>query len=283
MTLIHPLSVVSPHAKLGPGVSVGPFCVVEDDVVIGEGSSLAAGTIVKRGTVLGARNRVHEKSVLGGLPQHLHMPATAGNLVIGADNTIREHVTMHRALREGDSTRIGDNNFIMVGAHVAHDCVVGSHVIIANGVQLGGHVEVHDHAYVGGCSAVHQFCRIGKYAMIGGLARVIKDIPPFVTVDGKSGYIVGLNTIGLKRKGFTPQSLMELKRAYRQIYRTGLTWNDVVSSLLEQFGDSPASEFSTFFAGGKRGFTPERRVPPNATIKLHGTSQRLPDSAAKAG
>lgn len=265
---IHPLAVVSPQACLAGDVTIGPFCIIEADVVIAEGCRLAGRVVVKDGTRLGANNQVHEGAVLGGFPQHLKAQEQLGQVVIGAGNTIRENATIHRAMRPDAATTVGNNNLLMVNAHVAHDCRVGNNVVIANNTMLAGHVTVDDRAFLSGAVGVHQFCRIGRLAMVGGHARVVQDVPPYVTVDGNSGHIVGLNLIGLRRNGFSQQDVLELKQAYRLIYRSGLKWTEVLEHLKADFTSGPAAEFHTFLSGGTRGFVQERRVPPGATIKL---------------
>jgi UDP-N-acetylglucosamine acyltransferase len=265
---IHPLAVVSPYAEIGTGVRVGPFCVVEAGVVLGDGCSLASRVTVKSGTVLGNDNLVLEGSVLGGMPQHVHMPEYPGVVTIGDGNVIRENVTVHRAMLAGNVTQIGSRCLLMVGAHVAHDCTVGDGVIITNNSMLGGHVTVDDKAYISGAVAVHQFCRIGRLAMVGGLARVRQDVPPFVTVDGGTTMIVGLNKVGLRRAGFSAEDLAQLKAAYRIIYRSGLTWEETLDVLRAEFTDGPAAEFLPFLTAGKRGFVQERRTPPGAIVRL---------------
>lgn len=174
---IHPTAIVSRYATIGQGVSIGPYVVVEGDAVIGDGCRLEAHVVIKEGTILGPNNHICEGAILGGLPQHVHMPEHPGKVIIGAGNVIREHVTIHRALDENEATVVGDNNLLMVNAHVAHDCRLGNHCILANNVMLAGHVTVGDRAYLSGAVAVHQFCRIGTLAMVGGHARVGKDIP----------------------------------------------------------------------------------------------------------
>ena len=265
---IHPLALVSPHATLAPGVSIGPFCIVESDVVIAEGCNLAARVIVKDGTRLGPNNHVYEGAVLGGAPQHLKMPEQLGQVIIGAGNVIRENSTIHRAMRPEGATIIGNNNLLMVNSHVAHDCRVGDNVVVANNTMLAGHVTVDDRAFLSGAVGVHQFCRIGRLAMVGGHARVVQDVPPYVTIDGNSGHIVGLNLIGLRRNGFTSDDVLQLKQAYRTIYRSGLKWTEVLEQLKSQFDSGPAADFHRFLSGGTRGFVQERRTPPGATIKL---------------
>ncbi len=269
---IHPLALVSPQAKLGRDVTIGPFAIVEPDVVIGDNCTLASRVIVKSGTTLGDNNQVFEGTVLGGYPQHTRMPEKLGRVEIGANNTFRENCTVHRALNEGNLTKIGSNNLLMVGAHVAHDCVLGNHAIFANNCLLGGFVQVGDRAFVSGAVGVHQFCRIGRLAMVGGCARVVQDIPPFVMVDGHSGLIVGLNLVGLRRNGFSAEEISQLKAAYRLIYRRGLRWVEVLEQLRSEFPTGPVTDFHTFFSQGTRGFVQERRMPPNATLKLRRAS-----------
>jgi UDP-N-acetylglucosamine acyltransferase len=271
MVQIHPLAVVDPTARIGRGVVIGPFSIVERDATIGEGCVLESHVVIKQGSKLGPQNHVFEGAVIGGLPQHLRMPERVGGVVVGAGNTIREHATIHRALDAEHSTIVGDHNLLMVGVHIAHDCKVGDHTIFANNAMLAGHVRVEDRAYVSGNVAVHQFCRIGGLAMVGGLARVVKDVPPYVTIDGGSGYVVGLNTIGLRRNGFSPDAIGQLKAAYRLIYRSGLKWQEILERLQSEFAVGPAARFAEFFAGSTRGIVAERREPPPAmpTLRLH--------------
>jgi len=269
---IHPQAIVSPQAEIAQDVTIGPFCVVEAGVRIGRGCSLSHGVIVKEGTTLGENNQVFEGAVLGGLPQHSRMPERLGRLAIGSNNTIREYVTMHRAMHEDMATTVGDHNLLMVGTHVAHDYCVGNHVIFANNALLAGHVRVDDRAFLSGAVAVHQFCRIGRLAMVGGHARVVQDVPPYVMVDGLSGYIVGLNLVGLRRNGFLAEEVADLKSAYRMIYRSGLKWTEILAELKSQFSAGPAAQFFDFLSQGTRGFVQERRLPPGSTLKLHNAS-----------
>lgn len=282
MTDIHPSAVVSPEAELGRDVVIGPFCHVESDTVIGEGCRLAGHAVIKQGTALGRENVVHEGAVIGGVPQHVSPPQCIGRLAIGDGNTIREHVTIHRGLSEEKVTVIGNGNFIMIGAHVAHDCRVGNQAIICNDVLLAGHVEIGDRAFVSGTVGIHQFTRVGQYAMVGGQARVIKDIPPYVTVDGATTLVVGLNLIGLRRAGFDRADIRQLKDAYRVVYRAGLKWTEVLERLETDFSTGPAAAFHEFFSGGTRGFTQERRLPRRAALKLHQPEDEGQTLAKKA-
>ncbi len=263
---IHPTAVVSPLASIGSGVIIQPFAIVEAGAVVGDGCILESRVVIKEGTRLGSNNRIFEGAVLGGLPQHQRMPSRAGELILGENNTIRENVTIHRGLEEGHPTVIGDHNLLMVNVHIAHDCRLGNQTIIANNTMLAGHVIVDDKAYISGAVGVHQFCRIGQMAMVGGQAHVVKDVPPFVTIDGKSTFVVGLNLVGLRRAGFTRGEVDQLKAAYRLIYRSGMPWAEILDALARDFATGPAAQFHAFFSGGKRGFTPERRLP--RTLRL---------------
>ncbi len=269
---IHPLAAVSPQATIGRNVCIGPFSVVEPEATIGDGCVLEGHVVVKAGTTLGPDNHVFEGTVLGGLPQHVHVPERPGKVVIGSGNTIRENVTVHRALEAGKATVIGENNLLMVNSHVAHDCRVGNHTIVTNNALLAGHVTVEDRAYLSGAAAVHQFCRIGTLAMVGGQAHLVKDVPPFVTVDGLSSLVVGLNQIGLRRAGFDLEAVRQLKAAYRVIYRSSLAWAEILRRLKAEFSDGPAAEFYRFLSTTARGITSERRGPAGATIKLPQTT-----------
>jgi UDP-N-acetylglucosamine acyltransferase len=271
---IHPLAVVSPRACLGAGITIGPFCVVEDDAVLGDGCRLESHVAIKRGAILGPSNHLFEGAVIGGPPQHARCPERTGGLRVGEGNVIREFVTVHRALAEDHITTIGDGNLLMAHAHVAHDCTLGSRIVMANNVMLAGHVSIGDHAFLSGAVGVHQFCRIGRLAMVGGQAHVNKDIPPFVTIDGGTTTVVGLNVVGLRRAGITPEQMGQLKAAYRLIYRSGLPWREMLAQLQRQCADGPAAEFPAFFAGGRRGFTPERRAPRVLRLPQDGEALR---------
>jgi len=265
---IHPTAVVDPRAELGQNVVVGAFCIVEAGAILGDGCRLEPRAIVKSRTTLGLDNEIGEAAVIGGRAQHVHVHEPGGTLLIGSHNRIRENVTIHRGWNNDAQTIVGDHNMLMVGSHVGHDCRVGNHCILVNHVLLGGHVQVEDRAYVGGASAVHQFCRIGRLAMIGGLARITQDVPPFVMVEGGVTQIVGLNKIGLWRNGYTAEQILQLKAAYRVIYREGRRWNEVLDILKADFNTGPAAAFHEFLKTGKRGFVQERRISRKATLKI---------------
>ncbi len=280
---IHPLSVVAETAMLGSRVQIGPFCVVESGATLGDGCILESNVVIKSGTTLGANNHIFEGAVLGGYPQHTDMPENPGRLVIGDGNTIRENATIHQAMKSESTTRLGGDNLVMGNVHIAHDCHVGNNTILTNNVMLAGHVVVEDRVYMGGAAGIHQFGRIGTLAMVGGQAHLSKDVPPFVMVDGISNFVVGLNKIGLRRTGFDQQQIRQLKAAYQVVYRSGLRWEETLTRLQSEFFDGPAAKFYEFLSTTTRGITPERRMPPGATIKLRREPDTQAPPRAKAG
>lgn len=256
---IHPTAIVSPEARIASDVEIGPFSVVEPGVEIESGCSLASRVTVKSGVHLGENNTVCEGTVLGGKPQHIRLSEECGGVRIGKNNIIRENCTIHCAMYPEKYTLVGDNNFLMVNAHVAHDCIVGNHVILTNNVMLGGHVRVEDRANVSGGVAVHQFCRIGMFAMVGGLSHIVQDVPPFVTVDGGTSLVVGINSIGLRRAGVPNEEIRMIREAYRVLYEELRPLSDVVQALRDRFPSGLASHYAEFLLGSKRGFIQDRR------------------------
>ncbi len=251
---VHPTAVVSPHAELDEDVYIGPYVVIEDQVVVGKGSRILAHTVLERGVQVGARNRIGPFAHLGGSPQDLKYRGEPTGVRIGDDNVIREFVTIHRATGEGAWTVVGSRNYLMAYAHVAHNCRVGDEVILINAAQLAGHVEVQDYAVVSGLVGVHQYARIGRYAMVGGATRVSKDVPPFVTVVGNDTRVVGLNLVGLRRRGFTRDEIRALKRVFQIFFLSGLPQETALQQIEEELGDSPqAREFVHFVRTSRRG------------------------------
>ncbi len=259
---IHPTAVVSPRAELAPGVRVGPYAVIEDEVFIGEGCEVGAHAVVKRFTTLGKRNRVYEHATLGGEPQDVKFKGEPSALRIGDDNLIREYVTIHRASGEGEATRVGDRNFLMVGVHVAHNCEVGDDNTFANGAALAGHVLVEDHVFFSSNVGAHQFVRFGRYAMVGGKTKVVQDVLPFFTTDGNPPRVRGLNTIGLRRGGFSPESRGALKRAYQILFRARLPLARALEAL-EEADDESVAHLAAFIRASRRGFSREERDAPH--------------------
>lgn len=216
--LIHPTAVVHPEAKLGPGTEVGPYAVIEQDVVVGARCRIESHAVIKRYTQMGESNQVFEGAVLGGVPQDLKYTGRPSGLCIGDRNIFREGVTVHRATEPGGETRIGSDNYLMANAHVAHDCVLEHHILMANNVALAGCIDVEDHAFISGGVVIHQFSRVGRYAMIGGNSKITQDVLPFFLTDGVPGKVKGLNLVGLKRGGFIRDEILELKKAYRVLF-----------------------------------------------------------------
>jgi UDP-N-acetylglucosamine acyltransferase len=280
---IHPLAVVSSEARLGIGVTVGPFATIEAGVEIGDFCTVASGAVIKSGVMAGCHNEFGEHAVIGGAPQHVARPAEIGRVVIGDHNVFREHVTIHRAMKSGQDTVVGNHNYVMAGTHFGHDVRVGNNCIFANAALLGGHVTVEDRAFVSGAVAVHQFCRIGRLAMVGGHARVVQDVPPYLLLDGQTSCVVGLNIVGLRRSGHSADDIAELKAAYRAIYRRGLPWREVLEALGREFASPAVGHMRDFLGGGSRGFAQERRAPPAPTLKLRVPEEEHPPIRAKAG
>lgn len=254
---IHPTAILHPNAKISAGVEIGPYSVVGEHVVIGKDTKIASHVLIEGFTTIGERNQIYPFSTIGTPPQDIGYKGEETYLVIGNDNIIRESATIHRATTKEDrKTVIGDRNFLMAYSHVAHDCKLGNNIIMANSVALGGHIVIGDHAILGGIVAVHQFVKIGAYSIIGGQSAVSQDIPPYVSAAGNRAQLYGLNLVGLKRKGFTDAVIAHLKKAYKIIFRSGLTQDEAVSSVLKEFPDSPeVLLLAEFIRSSKRGVT----------------------------
>jgi len=232
---IHPTAVVDPKARLGEGVMVGPYSVIDAGVTVGDGTVLGAHCVLTGRTTIGKRNRVFTGAVLGSEPQDVKFAGETTYLEIGDDNVIREYVTVNPGTGEGSKTVIGNDTWLMIQSHVGHNCVVGDHVKLANGVMLGGHAVIEDNAIVGGGTPVHQFVRIGRHAMIGGGFRVVQDVAPYMIAGEEPLKIHGLNQVGLERSGFSKESIETLKKAYKTIFRNNLTLKEALSALEKDF------------------------------------------------
>ena len=227
-TQIHPSSVVSDKAQLGENVTIGPFCVVEDTAVIGDGTKLMSHAVIGEHTTVGSECVIYPHSSVGLPPQDLKYAGEPTTAVVGDRTTIRECVTINRGTTALGTTVVGSDCLLMAYAHVAHDSVVGDHVILANSVNLAGHVEVHDWAIIGGVVGVHQFVRIGKHSMIGGVSRILKDVPPY-TLNGRIPQVVeGLNLVGMRRRGFTKDQIDTISDFYDALYKRGLNNTDAI-------------------------------------------------------
>lgn len=252
---VDPTALVHPSAELGAGAEVGPWAMVGEGCVVGPGSRIAARATLERNVRLGARVRVGIGSVLGGDPQDLKYRGEETWVEVGDDTVIREYSTVNRGTSESQRTTVGRGCFLMSYVHLAHDCHVGDGVILSNGVQLAGHVTIEDRAIVSGLSAVHQFVRIGRHAFVGGCSRVPKDVPPYVKAVGNPIKLYGLNSVGLQRSGFPETTLLELKRAYRLLFRSDLMLSAAVTRARDEL-DTSVPEVTTlldFVASSGRG------------------------------
>lgn len=252
---IHPSAVVEEGAVIGANVKIGPFCYVDSKVEIGEGTELTSHVVVKGPTQIGKGNRIFQFASIGEECQDLKYKGEDTRLVIGDNNMIRESVTMHRGtIQDSGLTQVGSNNLFMINAHVAHDCVVGDHCIFANNATLAGHVIVENNAIVGGMCAIHQFCRIGAHAMLGGGSIVVQDVPPFVMAQGNHCAPFGVNIEGLKRRGFEKPQIHAIRRAYKAMYRSGLTLAEAKTEIAKDAEDFPVVQhLLDFLSNSTRG------------------------------
>ena len=252
---IHATAVISPGAVLGEGVTIGPYTFIEEDVEIGEGTEIASHVHIASGARIGRNCRIHSGAVLATEPQDLKFAGEKTALYIGDRTVIRECVTLNRGTKASGKTVVGSDCLIMAYVHAGHDCVIGNHVIIANSVQFGGHCEVGDYAVIGGLTGVHQFVRIGRFSMVGGIARASLDVPPFVMAGGHETFrYEGLNAIGLKRRGFTPEKITLIKTAYRIIFQSGLLLSNALEKVKAELPQEPEIvEILDFFASGQYG------------------------------
>jgi len=236
---IHPTAVIDENASLGADVVIGAFCVVGPHVTLEDGVELKSHVVVDGHTTVGAGTVIHPFASIGGMPQDLKYAGEASTLVIGKNNVIREHVTMNPGTKDGAmTTTIGDNCLFMMGAHVAHDCVVGNRVILANNATLAGHVQVGDFVIIGGLSAVHQFIRIGHHAIIGGMSGVEADVIPYGRVKGERAGLAGLNLIGLERNGFDKTQLKLLQKAFGTLFGRDGTLDERIDATAAAFSDN---------------------------------------------
>ena len=239
-TVIHPTAIVHPDAELDHGVEVGPYAIIEGTVRIGRGTEIGPRVTVEGHTVIGEGCQIFTGAVVGSLTQDKKYQGGKSFLIIGNNNTIREYVTINPGTEDGTETKIGNDNLVMAYAHIAHDCVVGNNATLANNATLGGHVIVDDRAVVGGLSGVHQFVRIGTLAIIGGCSKVVQDVPPYVLADGHPARAYGLNTIGLERADFPQEERSVIKKAFKIIFKSGLTLKNAIRKIEEELPANPA-------------------------------------------
>jgi len=249
---IHPTAVVHPEAQLDPTVSVGPYAIIDEHVVLGAHCMVGPHVHLTGWTVIGSHNHFHTGCVIGDAPQDVKYADAPTRLRIGDHNVFREHVTVHRSNAVEEESWLGSHNFLMALSHVGHNVRLGDHVVLANGALLGGHVEVQDRAFISGHCLVHQFVRVGRLALMQGGAGVSKDLPPYLVARGNNG-ICGLNTVGLRRAGFTPDQRVELKRLYHRLFRGGRPLRSAAQAARSEFSSAAARVLLDFVAASRRG------------------------------
>jgi UDP-N-acetylglucosamine acyltransferase len=257
---IHPTALVDPGARIGADVEIGPFSIIGPQAVISEKTTVQSHVVIEGEVVIGTGNLIGHGTIIGGPPQDLSFsPERKTKVEIGNDNVIREYCTIHRGSAEASVTKIGDNNFLMAGAHIGHNCTVGNNAVIANNCLLAGHVRVDDGAFLGGGSTFHQFMHIGRLVMVQGSSAFGKDLPPFV-IAAERNSIFGVNVIGLKRADFSVQDRDEIKAAFKLVYTSGLNIGQAIEKAATMKFGGPAREFLDFVANAKkRGICPYRR------------------------
>lgn len=259
---IHPTAVVDPTAELAEDVSVGPFCVVGAHAVLGRRTRLESHVAIEPHTTLGEDCHVRQGAVLGGPPQDHKYKGERSYVIIGDRNIIRECVTIHRATGEGEATRIGDDNMIMAYCHIGHNSELGNGIMMANQVGISGHCVVEDRVVFGGIVGIHQFVRIGKFAMIGGMSKVVTDVPPFMMVDGRPTEVIGLNVLGLRRAGIPPNVRVGLKQGFRLLYRSNLNLSQGIEAAYNEVDPSDERDYLLeFLTNIRRGYAGRQNDP----------------------
>ncbi|HNS14841.1 MAG TPA: acyl-ACP--UDP-N-acetylglucosamine O-acyltransferase [Syntrophorhabdaceae bacterium] len=252
--MIHPTAIIHKNAKIDNGVDIGPYCIVEEKATIREGTKLLGHVVIQGNTTIGEGCTISPFASIGGPPQDISYKGEDTTLRIGNNNIIKEYVTINKgSVHGGGATEVGNNNFIMAYSHIAHDCRVGSNIIMANCATLAGHVEVADFVTFAGLCAVHQFCRVGKYAFISGITGVPKDVPPFVIAAGSRAELYGLNVVGLERHGFSKEDISQLKKAYRILFRSSLPLTTSLKVIQEELKGEHIDELIHFIQASKRG------------------------------
>jgi UDP-N-acetylglucosamine acyltransferase len=250
---IHPTAIVDATAELASDVQVGPYAVIGPYVKIGEGTILEAHAVIDSWTSIGRECHIHSGAKLGGPPQDRKYQGERTFLIVGDRNEIREFVTIHRATGEENCTRIGSDNLIMAYAHIGHNCEIGSGITMANQLGISGHVVVEDRVVFGGMVGIHQYVRVGKLAMVGGMSKIVQDVPPFMMADGRPTEVVGLNVLGLRRAGVSAASRAGLKQAYRLIYRSGLNLSQAIEAVENEVEPTEERDYLLAFLNSIRG------------------------------
>jgi UDP-N-acetylglucosamine acyltransferase len=251
--LIHPTAIIDSSAEIGKGTSIGPYVVIEKDVTLGENNKVEARAHIAQGTTLGNENHIHMGAIIGHTPQDIAYKNFQSFTKIGDRNIIREYVTIHRGTQENSSTIIGNDNFFMAYSHIAHNCKVGNRVILVNNASLTGHCEVEDGAFLSGFVGLHQYSKIGTLAIISALSAINKDIPPFMMAGGRPATVQGLNSVGMKRAGFSPDIRKEIKEAYKLLYKSGLNTAQAVKKIKETLKSPQIKILTDFIEASDRG------------------------------
>ncbi len=235
----HPAAIISPESQLGDNVTVKPYAIIESDTQISDGCEIGAYVVIREGTRLGANTKVHTGAVLGEPPQDMKYKGERSYLIIGENNLIREFVTIHRASGEEQATRIGSHNLLMAYSHIGHNVVIGDHILLANYVGVSGHCAIEDYVNIGGLTGLHQYVTVGTTAMVGGAAKVVRDVPPYTIVDGNPAQPRGINVRGLQRQDVADQQITILKQAYRLLFRSELNVSDAIQRIIETVEQTP--------------------------------------------
>ena len=251
---ISPSALIDPSVKLGDDIYVGPYAIIEKDVIIGNRTWIDAHAHIKPFTTIGKDCKIFHGAVVGEIPQDLKFDGEKSELVIGESTTIREFCTLNRGTKNKGKSKVGSHCLLMAYVHVAHDCFIGDHSILANGVQLGGHTEIGKHVTIGGMTPVHQFCKIGDYSFIGGGLRIVQDVPPYILAMGEPLKFSGLNAVGLRRKNFSPEACKQIKQAYRFIYQSDLNRSQAVLQIQKEYNNIPViNSIVDFIENSNRG------------------------------
>lgn len=254
---IHPTAIISPDASIGENVEIGPYCVVEANVTLGSGCKLHSHVVIHGDSTIGVDNEFFPFSAIGIKSQDLKYAGEPTALIVGDRNVFRENVTIHRGTKEETPTTIGNDNLFLAYAHVAHDCILGNHIILSNNGTLAGHCEVEDHVIISGLSGCHQFCRIGQHAIIGGITKIVQDVPPFTIADGNPAAIRGINKIGLERRGFEKDQVSSLRTAYKKLFlKKDTNFTEAIAALPDDLATQPeVAILLNFIAKSERGIT----------------------------
>ncbi len=255
--MIHPTAIVDSKADIGQDVQIGPYAVIREKVIIGNGTRIGSHTVIDPYVTIGPDCHIFQHAAIGAVPQSVKFGGEETYVKIGRGSTVREFVTIHRGTGFGGGiTEVGEENFIMAYSHIAHDCKTGRRVMLANNATLAGHITIGDYATIGGLVAIHQYVRIGDYAFVGGKSAVVKDVPPYVIASGDRAHLHGLNSVGLRRQGFSEKTLAQLKKAYRIVFRIGLTLNEAIERVRAEVEQIPeVVGFVEFVKQSQRGIT----------------------------